>query len=1054
MPVVSEAQRRAMFAAAAGHGHLGISEHVGREFANADPGGHLPARTAKDMSRGAFARLRGLLDRFFEEEADEPEHREAGDGKPPAGRAASVAFTTADGRVLFVRRSKDEANWPDTWSLPGGRLEDDEEAEDAARRECGEELGDCGSFDGMAPLHTTRTPGNWEHTTFVVPVKDTFAPRLNEEHSDYRWAPVTELPDPIHPGVRATIEKVMEEGARDVHDPSGRLSETTRRDIGREGSEHREEMPAGAFLEPGERKYPVKEQRDGEWKYTRNLLLAAAREARMHGHEDIAHRADEIRAREFGEAEDFTWDEWSPEARAAAAEARKKNTHIRATATHERGQAHGHFQVHAGSHGDLEKHLTALHEHSKKSGGRYNVAVQNTRSGTAHSARVTPEKGVHERTYAESDLASDENAGAYDWAIAEFAYDWASIAMLDQPAAGVVTLAFDRESVREKDADGRLRVSEANISKANVCPYYGSEIPDAEQLGLDPKKRYMLLRDPDELRKAAPTFEGIPILDTHVPVTSDSFPVEHVIGSTGSEAEFAEPYLRNSLSFWPQTAIDDIESNARKQLSAGYRYRADMTPGVFKGVPYDGVMRDIRGNHLALVKEGRAGSDVVVGDSAAGLRRGYSEEGSMTAVRLTPQAALVKGALVAHFMPKMAFDVRVDLDPILAGVTRQNYRTQRPVLTAALREVYRGKLANDADIEDVTRLLEQIEGVEAGEDNAAAATEANAGLPSYMREEENELDGEDLADEEESDREMGALYDRRADDARRKLGRDERPEEEERRMEEESAADARLKLGRDENEQEMMDRRARDKRARDWKHARDAYRMSRDKFRSLGKDLRRAKDEMERCEGDRRRADDERRADDARKHADDARRHAGDMKRADDACREAMDKMRHARDAYRKARDARRAAHDEPPAFPGRPNTGGTMEPMDRRAMDAAIADAETRAERRVREAIAKERDRSRAVNEAIRFAQPWVGQFAMDSVEAFENETDVYRAALKMRGVSVEGKHPAAFKDILEAQPKPGSRPARLAADSSPATGGGEGFAKRYPTAGRIGYA
>lgn len=40
-----------------------------------------------------------------------------------------------------------------------------------------------------------------------------------------------------------------------------------------------------------------------------------------------------------------------------------------------------------------------------------------------------------------------------------------------------------------------------------------------------------------------------------------------------------------------------------------------MTPGVHEGQPYDGVMRDIVGNHVALVIEGRAGSDVVVGDS-------------------------------------------------------------------------------------------------------------------------------------------------------------------------------------------------------------------------------------------------------------------------------------------------------------------------------------------------------------------------------------------------------------------------------------------------------
>ena len=40
-----------------------------------------------------------------------------------------------------------------------------------------------------------------------------------------------------------------------------------------------------------------------------------------------------------------------------------------------------------------------------------------------------------------------------------------------------------------------------------------------------------------------------------------------------------------------------------------------MTTGTYDGVEYDGVMRDIIGNHVALVEVGRAGSDVVVADS-------------------------------------------------------------------------------------------------------------------------------------------------------------------------------------------------------------------------------------------------------------------------------------------------------------------------------------------------------------------------------------------------------------------------------------------------------
>ena len=51
MPPVSQAQRRAMYAAAAGHSTLGIPASVGREFTAADKPGKLPARKTKAAKR-------------------------------------------------------------------------------------------------------------------------------------------------------------------------------------------------------------------------------------------------------------------------------------------------------------------------------------------------------------------------------------------------------------------------------------------------------------------------------------------------------------------------------------------------------------------------------------------------------------------------------------------------------------------------------------------------------------------------------------------------------------------------------------------------------------------------------------------------------------------------------------------------------------------------------------------------------------------------------------------------------------------------------------------
>ena len=50
MPPRSEAQRRAMYAAAAGKSTLGIPKKVGEEYVAADKGGKLPERKRKRFS--------------------------------------------------------------------------------------------------------------------------------------------------------------------------------------------------------------------------------------------------------------------------------------------------------------------------------------------------------------------------------------------------------------------------------------------------------------------------------------------------------------------------------------------------------------------------------------------------------------------------------------------------------------------------------------------------------------------------------------------------------------------------------------------------------------------------------------------------------------------------------------------------------------------------------------------------------------------------------------------------------------------------------------------
>jgi hypothetical protein len=173
-------------------------------------------------------------------------------------------------------------------------------------------------------------------------------------------------------------------------------------------------------------------------------------------------------------------------------------------------------------------------------------------------------------------------------------------------------MALDR-SLRSKDIDGHLHVESVNITKANVCPYLGREIPNAEELGLDPAKIYYLYRDAAELEAAASTFENKQVLIQHVGVSADE-PQKWLTCGVISGVHWQAPYLKAKLTVWDAAAIERIENESQRQLSCGYRYRAEMTPGMVNGEKYDGIMRQIKGNHVALVDVGRVGPDVYVTD--------------------------------------------------------------------------------------------------------------------------------------------------------------------------------------------------------------------------------------------------------------------------------------------------------------------------------------------------------------------------------------------------------------------------------------------------------
>lgn len=178
-------------------------------------------------------------------------------------------------------------------------------------------------------------------------------------------------------------------------------------------------------------------------------------------------------------------------------------------------------------------------------------------------------------------------------------------------------LTFDAKSVRSIDENGFMRIAISPFTKEQVAPYYGREIPGWEKLGLDPEKTYMGYRPSEELQKAETieSINGIPVQFRHHPDFSDAPAHETRVGAAGTDAEWREPYLMNSLIIYDDKAKDVIKSGFMRELSLAYRYDPEIKAGEWNGKKYDFIMRNIRANHIALVEEGRAGADVLVYDS-------------------------------------------------------------------------------------------------------------------------------------------------------------------------------------------------------------------------------------------------------------------------------------------------------------------------------------------------------------------------------------------------------------------------------------------------------
>lgn len=205
---------------------------------------------------------------------------------------------------------------------------------------------------------------------------------------------------------------------------------------------------------------------------------------------------------------------------------------------------------------------------------------------------------------------------------------------------GTATMDAAFTNRRIDPVSGYLIVEDNIFTEAGVSPYRGREIQGYEELGLDQDRIYNVYRPFEEIQKGVASLRGVPVFDEHPPeqINKDNFEkYKHLmIGAVGSDVAARDNGARGTMSFYDAAAIGKILSDEQRKLSCGYQHILQQQEGLYDGVGYDLVMRDLNYNHVALVKQGRVVA-AQVNDSMEGLEMPNK-------VKASPPQAAVKDA--------------------------------------------------------------------------------------------------------------------------------------------------------------------------------------------------------------------------------------------------------------------------------------------------------------------------------------------------------------------------------------------------------------------------
>jgi len=98
----------------------------------------------------------------------------------------------------------------------------------------------------------------------------------------------------------------------------------------------------------------------------------------------------------------------------------------------------------------------------------------------------------------------------------------------------------------------------------------------------------------------------------HPPVLLDaSNTKDYAVGFTSADVSYSDGFVESTLTVTDKETIEEIMRGNVREVSCGYKVDYVDQPGITPdGQHYDGIQKNIRGNHVAIVKRARGGANV------------------------------------------------------------------------------------------------------------------------------------------------------------------------------------------------------------------------------------------------------------------------------------------------------------------------------------------------------------------------------------------------------------------------------------------------------------